>query len=277
MKAALAFTVGLWTGALAMTAVGLYYLEGFDRAHIAPPPLAQDQMEVRLQLSQQREARAAAEAERLRQTVAELQGQLTAQAGQFPPGIPNQSPRATRRIPFWPGAGPEVPAWIVQSALSADPQSLPKLEQAATQNDLYAMDAVALLADRDNAESLTRIWSAAGLNDASRRHATMLLAATAEVNPQAINLLQSLTENGMADEQLLEAGLRGLETPNFNTRLTANPGIVPPPHFKTDYGLRLRILDNLREAVTDELLSATIDKVRERLVQQAAATTAAAQ
>lgn len=278
MKATLAFTVGLWVGALATTAAGFFYIQSWNRPSVSAVPLPQEQSEVRLQLAQQREARATAEAERLRQTVAELENRLSAQDGPLPPRAGNPSLRPVRRVPFaTSNRGAEPAAWIVQSVLSRNPQVLPRLERAAVQNDVNALDAIALLADLDDAETLSRVWASSVLNAANRSRAAQLLAATAELNPHASDQLLAVTANGTSDDSLLMAKLAGLESPDFTTQLSNNPGIAPPPHFRPDYGLRLRILDDLRDVLTDRALMTAIDQTRERLIQRASENSTASQ
>jgi len=255
MKPVAAFAVGLWTGALVMAAVGVVYFRVLDRGRTEVSPQSQEQMESRLLLLQQEQAKAAAEAQRLRQTVAELRTRTRAQP---------ESRRITQPAPRRESEG--VDAWIVDSVLEPDTEMLTKLEQAAQQNNLSALDGLALLAEHDNAAALTRAWSSSALNPAAKVRATMLLAATVETNPQGAELIESLAGNAV----LLEAALAGLGAPDFSSRLVRGTGITPPPHFKPDYALRLRIVENLRQAVTDETLGGVIERVRSSLTQHGA-------
>lgn len=253
MKPAAAFAVGLWTGALVMTAVGLvYYRLGAGTPGKLVLPAA-DQFADELAAVKQDNARIAAEAQRLRETVAELRSRPAAEA--------------VRRIPFRRGpVAPDIEPWILETTRNPDAQSLPKLEQAALQNNLDALDAVAVLADRDKAETLMRICVAPALNEVGKQRAAQLLGATVELNPRAEEFL--LAQAGTAPAWLIWAAA-GLETPGFATRLARGTGITPPPLFKPDYGLRLRMLTNLRAAVTDENLAARLDQARAKITQRA--------
>jgi hypothetical protein len=157
-----------------------------------------------------------------------------------------------------------VDPWIVTGVLTGNPEALKNLEQAATQNNLYALDGLALLAEQDNAAALTRVWSASGLNAVAKGRATMLLAATVETNPRGAELLEGLAGN----VDLVAEAVVGLRSPEFSSRLIRFPGVKPPPHFKPDYALRLRIAENLRQAVTDEAAAASLDQLRSNLMQR---------
>ena len=253
MKPAGAFAVGLWTGALVMTAVGLVYYRLNAGATAKPLLPAVDQCAAELDAANQDNARLTAEAQRLRETVAELRSRQTTEP--------------VRRIPFrrLPVA-PEIESWILENTSNPDAQSLPKLEQAALQNNLDALDAVALLADRDKGETLMRICASPTLNEAGKQHALQLLGAIVELNPHAEEWLLALAGNAPA---WAVWAVPGLETPGFATRLAHGTGITPPPRFKPDYALRLRIVTSLRAAVTDENLAARIEQARARITQRA--------
>lgn len=255
MKPAAAFAVGLWTGALVMAGVGGVYWRVRDGGRVEPVPPA---LETRLQLLQQEQAKAAAEAQRLRQTVAELRTTVP---------IPPATVRASRSLRVRENGGvPGIDAWIIDSVQVADTAALARLEQAATENNLPALDALALLADRDHAEALTRVWATPGLKAATKERATLLLAATVETNPRGAELLQSLAGNAA----LVTAAVTGLGTPDFTSRLVRTPGIKPPPHFKPDYALRLRIAENLRQVVTDETVGSSLEQLQSNLRQRTA-------
>ncbi|MEI6083360.1 MAG: hypothetical protein WCS70_03570 [Verrucomicrobiota bacterium] len=254
MKPAAAFATGLWTGALVMAAVGVVYLRILDRGRADIAPQSQEQLETRVQLLQQEQAKAAAEAQRLRQTVAELR---TA------PVISPEPVRASRPARYRDGGGAD--SWIVDSVLTADSDAVANLEQAAQQNNLYALDGLALLAEHDSGAALTRVWSSSALTASTKGRATMLLAATVETNPHGAELIEGLTGNAA----LVEAAVVGLGAPDFSTRLVRGTAITPPPHFKPDYALRLRIVENLRQAVTDEALASVIDRIQSNLTQRA--------
>ena len=251
MKPTAAFAVGLWTGALVMTAVGLVYYWVWAGNLVKPTLPATDSCVTELASEKQENARLIAEVQRLRETVTELRSRPAAEP--------------IRRIPFRRvQSAPDIEPWILEATRNPDMQSLPKLEQAALQNNLDALDAVALLADRDKAETLTRLCSSPLLNEAGKQRATLLLGATVELNPHAEELLLTLTGN----PSRMDSAATGLETPGFATRLTQGTGIIPPPRFKPDYALRLRIVTNLRASVTDENLAARLDQVRDKLVQR---------
>ena len=245
MKPAAAFAVGLWTGALVMTAVGLLYFQRWAGATGKPAVPAQDQLESQLAGLKQENARLTAEAQRLRETVAELRSRPVAET--------------VRRIPF---RRSPVEPWIMEATNNPDAQSLARLEQAALQNNLDALDALAVLADRDNSAALVRVAAAPTLNPAGKQRAALLLGATVELNPQAEELL--LAQAG-TDPDWVRLAVTGLETPRLVTRL----GITPPPQIKSDYALRLRIVTGLRAAVTDESLAARLDQARAKLDQRA--------
>lgn len=243
MKPVAAFAAGLWTGALAMAAVGFVYVRVLDRLRADSAPQAQEQMESRIQLLQHDQAKAVAEVQRLRQTVAELRAAVEA---------PVAEPVA--RVP---GVDPAV----VEALLQGDAGAVARLEQAAGQGNLLAMDGLALLADRDQAAALTRVWGTPALAAAARVRATLLLAATAELNPN----IDSLIETIAGHTNLIEAAVAGLGSPDFASRLVRVSGITPPPHFKPDAGLRLRLLDVLEAGATDGAAGEMIGRVRGRL------------
>ena len=249
MKPVAAFAVGLWTGALVMTAVGGLYFSLWAGAAGKPTVPVQDQLEVQLAGLKQENARIAAEAQRLRETVTDLRSRPVAES--------------VRRLPFRRQTeAPEIEPWILENIQNPDAQSLPKLEQAAVQNNLDALDAVALLADRDNAAALVRVAAAPTLNAAGKQRVALLLGATVELNPQAEELLLALVGSDPLWAPLVVVGL---ETPRLVTRL----GVTPPARVKSDYALRLRIVTSLRAAVTDESLVARLERARTKLTQRA--------
>jgi hypothetical protein len=265
MKPAAAFAVGLWAGAAVMAGVGGFYFSYFSRHRSDAPPRTDALWESRYVTLQQEQVKAAAEAQRLRQTVAELRAQLAATPP--PPAVPAapEEVRHSRQLRLRaPEGAAGIDRWIIESVLAGDPQALPKLEQAAAANP-DALDALALLAPQDNAEALTRVWASNALDEASRARATLLLAATLEVNALGDELLLAIATN----PALVEAALAGLGTPNFATRLARGTGIRPPPVAKPDYLARLRIVDALRTGIADEGLAAVADRVRERLADHA--------
>ena len=231
-----------------MTAVGLVYLHWGAGPVGKPPTSAQDQLEAQLANLNQENARLVAEAQRLRETVAEMRSR--------PVDVPVQ------RVPFRRRAAAEVEPWILESVQNPDAQSLLKLEQAALQNNLAALDAIALLADRDNAESLVRVAASPDLNPASRQRAALLLGATVELNPHVEELLLALSGT---DQSLAGMAVVGLETPRFASRL----GMTPAFRIKADYPLRLRILAALRATVTEESLVTRLEQAHVKIAQRA--------
>jgi len=249
MKPAAAFAVGLWTGALVMTAVGLVYFHwgAGPAGRLALP--AQDQLAAQLANLNRENARLVAEAQRLRETVAEMRNR--------PVDVPVQ------RVPFRRRAvAAEVEPWILEAVHTPDAQSFPKLEQAALQNNLAALDALALLADRDQAEALVRVAASPNLNPTGRERAALLLGACVELNPHVEELLLALTGN---DPALALMAVVGLETPRFVTRL----GITSTPRIKADYALRLRILTALRSTATEESLVTRLEQAQAKISQRA--------
>ena len=248
MKPAAAFAVGLWTGALVMTAVGLVYFHWGAGPAGRPVLPAQDQLEAQLANLNQENARLVAEAQRLRETVTEMRNR--------PVDVPVQ------RVPFRRRAGaPEIEPWILEAVHNPDAQSLLKLEQAALQNNLAALDALALLADRDQAEALVRVAASPDLNPTGRQRAALLLGACVELHPHVEELLLALTGN---DPALTAMAVVGLETSRFVTRL----GIMSTPRIKADYALRLRILAALRATVTEEGLVARLEQAQAKVSQR---------
>jgi len=232
-----------------MTAVGLVYFHwgAGPAGRLALP--AQDQLEAQLANLNQENARLVAEAQRLRETVAEMRNR--------PVDVPVQ------RVPFRRRAvAAEVEPWILEAVHNPDAQSFPKLEQAALQNNLAALDALALLADRDQAEALVRVAASPNLNPTGRQRAVLLLGACVELNPHVEELLLVLTGN---DQSLAAMAVAGLETPRFASRL----GITSSPRIKADYALRLRILTALRSAVTEESLVARLEQAQAKISQRA--------
>jgi hypothetical protein len=260
MKPAAAFAAGLWTGAVVMAAVGVFYLRAWEpgRAHVSPP--GRDTLEGRLQLLQQEQSRAEAEQSRLKQTIAELQAQLEARA--------TAEARRQRRLAYREQAASEAPTerWIVDAVANADPRALPRLERAATENNAAALDALALLAELDNGEALNRVWASPDLSAEGRERATFLLAATIEANPQGEQLLHAVFAATPPDPRLCAAALAGIESPNFKTRLHPSTDLALP-QFVPDYTQRVWMVESWRTIVTDPKVATEIDRVHNRLAR----------
>ena len=261
MKPAAAFAAGLWTGAAVIAAVGMFYLRVWELGRTGSRQYGREKLETRIQLLQQEQTRAQAEEARLKQTIAELQAELAVRVAMDA----RRQLRLARREASPPG--PPVEPWMVDAVVNGNVEALPQLEQAALLNNLPALDALALLADRDNGEALTRVWGAAGLSDASRERSTFLLAATVEVNPRAEELLQSIFAAVPANPRLREAALAGIEMPDFATILRQGTNFPAPPHFPPDYVQRLWVVESWRTVVTDQQFLAMIDQVHARLAQ----------
>jgi len=262
MKPAAAFAAGLWTGAAVIAAVGAFYLRVWEMGRTGSGPLGREKLESSIQLLQQEQTHSQAEETRLKQTIAELQAELETRM--------TMEARRQSRLVRRDGAAPSPSAesWIVDAVMEGNVQALPLLEQAALQNNLPALDALALLADRDNGEALTRVWSAADLSDAGRERGTFLMAATVEVNPRAEELLQSVFAAVPANPRLREAALAGIETPDFTTDLRQGANFPAPPHFRPDYFQRLGAVETWGTVVTDQQFSVMIERVHTRLAQR---------
>jgi hypothetical protein len=263
MKPTAAFAAGLWTGAVVMAAVGFFYLRVWDLGRPGSGPAGGDKLESRIQLLQQEQSRAQAEEARLRQTVADLQSELATRLAMEE----RHEQRLARREATTPE--PPVESWIIETVVKGDTQALSRLARAALADNLPALDALALLADLDNGYTLDLVWNSPQLSTAGRERAAFLLAATAEVNPNAATLLQKLFATPGLDPQLSAAAIAGIETPNFKTRLNQSPDFPAPPHFRPDYTQRAWMVQTWRAVVTDPQLAATLDRVRDRLAQRA--------
>ena len=268
MKPAAAFSVGLWTGAAVVAAVGLFYVQGIDRARSPASPSANSELAAKseqIRLLDQENARLSAELQRLRETASTLKSNLDVQAT-----VVQVQPR---RVPFLrvPAATEAVPAvtdandWIEQAVVSTDVEELPQLEEAALKNNRRALEALALLADQDQAAALTRVWRSESLTPPNQVDATRYLAATMEVNPIAEQLLRGLAADPNADVRGLYAAVEGLANPSFPVNFGRDASISAPPHFKPDFSARLRVLDGLRAVVTDESFRAHADQARMEL------------
>ena len=266
MKPAAAFSIGLWAGAAVIAAVGLFYVQGSQRSQsgataVTDSELATKAEEVRA--LEQENARLNAEVQRLKETASALKSNLAEKAALDD----------SRRIPFAPPptAVEPVPTtaepenWIDQAAASADVTALPQLEKLALRNNRRALEAVALLADRDQAATLTRVWRSGSLTMPRLVDATRYLAATMEINPDAEQLLRGLAADPSADPRVLYAAVDGLRNPNFAVDFGQDAAISAPPHFKPDFGGRIRMLDMLRASFTDADLRSYVDQAKAEL------------
>jgi hypothetical protein len=268
MKPAAAFSVGLWTGAAVVAAVGLFYVQGVGGGRGGASPDSSSQLAEKseqIRVLEQENARLAAELQRFRETASTLKKDMDVQATTEP----------HRRIPFRREAvvteartvEPAPEDWIEQAVVTVDVNALPQLEEAALKNNRRALEALALLADQDQAAALTRVWRSDSLTPPNLIDATRYLAATMEVNPSAESLLRGLAVDSSIDPRMLYAAVDGLADPSFPVSFGRGSPVpvVAPPHFKPDYSLRLRVLDNLRVAVADENFRAHADHARSEL------------
>ena len=264
MKPAAAFAVGLWTGAAVVTAVGLFYLQGVSRLRTGALPDQNSELGAqseKIRMLDQENARLSAELQRFRETASTLKKDLDDQAAVSQP----------RRIPFrqLPTVSQSAPAdsedWIEQAVATDNTAAIPQLEDAAMKNDHRALEALALLADQDQAAGLTHVWRSNSLTFPNLVDATRYLAATMELNPLGEQLLRGLPTDPNLDARMLYAAVDGLGNPSFPVTLGHAAAVVAPPHFKPDYALRLRTLDSLRTAVADENFRASVDQAKTEL------------
>jgi hypothetical protein len=267
MKPAAAFSIGLWTGAAVIAAVGLFMLQQSQRVRGGATSVTDSKLAAaseQVQLLEQDNARLNAEVQRLKETAAALKSNLEEKSVL----------ETRRRIPFrMPPSETEAPAppsgssnWMEQAVAAADVSALPELEKAAERNNNHrALEAIALLADRDQSATLTRVWQSGTLTPPNQVDATRYLAATIEVNPEAEQLLRALASDPHADSSLLYAAVDGLANPSFRVTFGRDAPIAAPPHFKPDYAARMRILESLRSSTTEDNLRAYIDQARAEL------------
>jgi hypothetical protein len=266
MKSSAAFALGLWTGALVVAAVSAFHLRvwqpgmGHNPINLADALQAKDDQILSLQ---QQRARLAAEEARLKQTVADLKNDLSRRDN-----LETRTPPPEDHAQATPPRVVTAETWIEDSVAQADLETLPELEQAAIKNDAGALEALALLADRDGGEALTRVWSSDSATLTTKSRVLRYIAATFEVNPRADEILRSVLTNPDVDPVIVRAAIDGLTNPTFGSRLAILTRTPPPPHFRPDYATRLRWLDMARSAVVDDKLRETIEQNRESLMAQ---------
>ena len=245
-----------------MAAVGLFYVQGSQRtrgaaASVADSKLTSEAEQIRL--LDQENARLNAEVQRLKETASTLKSNLAVRA----------VTESVRRIPFrretaaaeTPPADP-VDNLFNQAVAGADATALPQLEKLALKSDRRALEAVALLADTDQAATLTHVWRSGSLTPARQVEATRYLAATMEINPEAEQLLRALAADPSTDPRLLRAAVDGLANPNFPVSFGRDVAVAAPPHFRPDYAERIRMLESLRSSFADEDLRAYVDQAK---------------
>lgn len=263
MKPAAAFSVGLWTGAAVVAAVGWFYFQATERSGPGGVPRLSTELEAQaeqIRLLQQEKAHLQAETQRLKETAAALKSNLEARA----------ETETRRRLPVSrtaagaPGPAPE--AWIEEAVADGNVQWLPRLEAAALANNRHALEALALMAGQDSGQALMRVWRSRTLTLPNRLKATRYLAATMELNPDAEELLRGLVAEPGADVRLLYGMVDGIANPAFPVSLGRYVPIPAPPYFKPDYAMRLRLLDELRAAFADERLRQYAEQSRDELM-----------
>ena len=266
MKPAAAFSIGLWAGAAVIAAVWLFYVQQSERAHGGAASVTDSKLAAasdRIQGLEQDNARLNAEVQRLKETAAALKSNVEEKAAV------GTRRRIPFRIPLPEAETPPPPVassdWIEQAVAAADASALPELEKAARRNNHRALEAIALLADRDQSATLTRVWRSGTLTLPNLVDATRYLAATMEVNPDAEQLLRGLAGDPNADSGVLYAAVDGLANPVFRVSFGREAPFVAPPHFKPDYAARMRMLESLRSSSTDNDLRAYIDQAKTEL------------
>jgi hypothetical protein len=259
MKPAAAFSIGLWTGAAVIAAIGLFYVQGSQHARSGASLATNSDLSAeseKISVLEQENARLNAEIQRLKETASILKSNLDMRAVVESP----------RRIPFLPAQppAPEVASesWMEQVVAAADATALPQLEKLALRNNRRALEAVALLADQDQGATLTRVWRSGALTLPNLVEATRYLAATLEVNPDAEQLLRGLAADPNADPQVLAAAVDGIANPGFPVTFGRVTAVPPPPHFKPDYPRRIRVLDSLRSSFVDDNARAYADQAK---------------
>ncbi|MGD1019247.1 MAG: hypothetical protein ABSA12_07995 [Verrucomicrobiia bacterium] len=271
MKPAAAFSIGLWTGAAVIAAVGLFTVQQFGRPHGGAASATDSNLVAaseQVQLLEQDNARLNAEVQRLKETAAALKNDLEERAAEEKAALETR-----RRVPFrLQSPEPENPPpsgtssnWMEQAVAAADAGALPDLEKAALRNNHRALEAIALLADRDQSATLTRVWRSGALTLPNLVDATRYLAATMEVNPDGEQLVRGLAADPTIDSRLLYAAVDGVANPGFSVGLGRDMPVPAPPHFKPDYAVRMRLLESLRSSVTDDGLRAYIDQAKSEL------------
>jgi cell division protein FtsB len=267
MKPAAAFSIGLWTGAAVIAAVGLFTVQQFGRARGGAASVTDSNLVAaseQVQLLEQDNARLNAEVQRLKETAAALKSNMEERTAletrrRIPFRIP--SPEAETPPPP-PGASSN---WMEQAVATADVDALPELEKEARHNNHRALEAIALLADRDQSATLTRVWQSGVLTLPNQVDATRYLAATMEVNPDAEQLLRALASDPTTDSRLLYAAVDGIANPVFRVSLGRAAPVPAPLHFKPDYAVRMRMLESLRSSFTDDNLRAYTDQAKAEL------------
>jgi len=263
VKPAAAFAAGLWIGAVVVAAIGVFnwrVWKGVRREGEPRTAAEQAAGSDEIQQLRQEQARLAAEAQRLRQTVTELKNNLDTR-------VALGAQRELRRMPVQRQSRSEesLEAWIAEAVASGDTQSLPRLEELANQNNEAALEALALKADRDGGATLTRVWNSASLSFANKVRATRYLAATLESNPRAAELLQSLFNSPGTDARLLYAAVDGIASPGVETTDSLIQ-TLPSAHPQPAFDMRVQLFDTLTASITDQRLLDHVEHARDELL-----------
>jgi hypothetical protein len=243
----------------------LFYVQGSERARSGTTSAADSELAAtteEIRSLEQENARLNAEVQRLKETASALKSNLAEKVTLENSRIPF-APPPTAVEPIVTDAGPENS--IDRAVATADAAALPQLEKLALRNNRRALEAVALLADRDQAATLTRVWRSGLLTMPRLVDATRFLAATMEINPDAEQLLRGLAADPSADARVLYAAVDGLANPSFPVSFEHDAAVPGPPHFKPDFAARIRMLESLRLSFTDADLRSYVDQVRAEL------------
>ena len=277
MKPLAAFAMGLWTGAVVVGVVAMWrFHEGpYSKTEVRAAMAAELQdKETEIRRLQQEQARLAAETQRLKETLAELKVAQRAPAARR---LEPPSGRTRPAVTAAPPASAESAALraFEDAVIKRDATALTRLESLALKNDDAALEALALLADTDEAATLTRVWSAGTLNSTNFLKATRFLGATAEANPHLEPILRQLAAEGTGDQRMWRAVVDGLADPSLPSRLGGVSLGRSTPRSKTDLELRLRLLDVVRGVVADEPVQQYADRARAELQDRSGRTPAA--
>ena len=122
-----------------------------------------------------------------------------------------------------------------------------------------------MLSDKDNGETLTRVWNSNALQPTTRQRAARLLAVTVETNPRAEEVLLSIFSAEPTDPQLCQAALAGIISPEVSTKLATGA----TPHVRPDYNRRLSMVEMWHSSVSDTQMLALIERAQANLAQRA--------
>lgn len=246
-----------------VAALWVHRSSDIDRAPtpvVSPATTPQPDLEEKIRQLEQENARLTTETERLRQTASELTSNLATHTDPV---------ASVRRIPFQRSSaaadGAAVEDWIEQAVATGDKDALPRLEEAALQNDEHALEALARLSGSDAGAALTRTWNSGQLSFINQVRAARYLGETLEVTTQAEALLRAVFEDPDADMRLLFAAVDGIANPRTPVGPVPLPGAS---NTEADYGLRVKLLDAVRAATTDDRVLAHEEQARDGLMSR---------